>query len=91
MNVAVSPSRFAARFSKATGESPMAYLSKWCMNVAGPMLGETKISIGEIASEVGYENVPAFARSFKKHLGMPPAAWRTSSQKTLLGSEQLPK
>lgn len=79
-NVAVSPSRFAARFSKAIGESPMAYLSKWRMNVAGRLLKETRISIGEIASEVGYENVPAFTRSFKKHLGVPPAAWRARGQ-----------
>lgn len=32
--VAMSPSRFAARFSESLGDSPMAYVAKWRMNVA---------------------------------------------------------
>ncbi|HEY8097938.1 MAG TPA: AraC family transcriptional regulator [Methylobacter sp.] len=75
--VAMSPSRFAARFSAALGDSPMAYVTKWRMNVAGRLLDETRQGIGEIAADVGYENVAAFARGFKRHLGVPPGAWRT--------------
>jgi AraC-like DNA-binding protein len=75
--VAMSPSRFAARFSAALGDSPMAYVTKWRMNVAGRLLDETRQGIGEIAADVGYENVPAFARGFKRHLGVSPGAWRT--------------
>lgn len=79
-NVAMSPSRFAARFSSALGESPMAYVAKWRMNVAGRLLNDTREPIGKIAADVGYENVPAFNRAFKKHLGMPPAAWRAKRE-----------
>ncbi|TAN69197.1 MAG: AraC family transcriptional regulator [Methylobacter sp.] len=75
--VAMSPSRFAARFSAALGDSPMAYVTKWRMNVAGRLLDETQQGIGEIASDVGYDNVAAFARGFKRHLGVPPGAWRS--------------
>ena len=75
--VAMSASRFAARFTSALGESPMAYVTKWRMNVARRMLRETRVPIGNIALEVGYENLPAFNRAFKKHLGVPPAAWRS--------------
>jgi len=75
--VAMSPSRFAARFSAALGDSPMAYVTKWRMNVAGRLLDETRQGIGEIAADVGYDNVAAFARGFKRHLGVPPGAWRT--------------
>jgi AraC-like DNA-binding protein len=75
--VAMSASRFAARFSAALGDSPMAYVTKWRMNVAGRLLQETRQGIGEIAAEVGYENVAAFHRAFKRHIGLPPAAWRT--------------
>jgi AraC-like DNA-binding protein len=74
--VAMSPSRFAARFSAALGDSPMAYVTKWRMNVAGRLLDETRQGIGEIAADVGYDNVAAFARGFKRHLGVPPGAWR---------------
>ena len=76
--VAMSPSRFAARFSAALGDSPMAYVTKWRMNVAGRLLGESKQGVGEIAADVGYENVAAFSRAFKRHLGVPPATWRSS-------------
>jgi AraC-like DNA-binding protein len=74
--VAMSPSRFAARFTTALGDSPMAYVTKWRMNVAGRMLGDSQQRIEEIATAVGYENVAAFSRTFKRHLGIPPAAWR---------------
>jgi AraC-like DNA-binding protein len=75
-NVAMSPSRFAARFAAALGDSPMAYVTKWRMNVAGRLLSETQQGIGEIAANLGYENVAAFGRTFKRHLGLPPATWR---------------
>lgn len=74
--VAMSPSRFAARFSAALGDSPMAYVTKWRMNVAGRLLDDSQQSISEIAADMGYENVAAFTRSFKRHLGVTPAAWR---------------
>lgn len=76
--VTMSPSRFAARFTAALGDSPMAYVTKWRMNVAGRLLGESKRGVGEIAAHVGYENVTAFNRAFKRHLGVPPATWRSS-------------
>ena len=79
-NVAMSPSRFAARFSGAVGESPMAYLAKWRMNVASRLLNETQRGINDIATNVGYENVAAFSRAFKRHVGTPPATWRARSE-----------
>lgn len=74
--VAMSPSRFAARFSAALGESPMAYIAKWRMNVACRRLTNSQQSINQIANDLGYINLTAFNRAFKKLLGMPPAAWR---------------
>ncbi len=75
--VAMSPSRFAARFATAIGESPMVYVTKWRMNVAGRLLGSTQKAISEIAADVGYENLAAFSRAFKRHIGVPPATWRS--------------
>ncbi len=76
--VAMSPSRFAARFTAALGNSPMAYVTKWRMNVAGRLLRESQQGVGTIASDVGYENVAAFTRAFKRHLGVSPGAWRSA-------------
>lgn len=74
--VAMSPSRFAARFAAALGDSPMVYVTKWRMNVASRLLDGTQRGVGAIAAEVGYENLAAFNRAFKRHVGITPAAWR---------------
>ncbi len=74
--VAMSPSRFAARFTESLGESPMVYVAKWRMNVACRKLSASRIGVDQVAADVGYESVAAFNRAFKKHVGLPPAAWR---------------
>lgn len=74
--VAMSPSRFAARFADALGDSPMAYLTKLRMNVACRMLATSQVNIEQIASDVGYESAAAFNRAFRGYLGLPPGAWR---------------
>lgn len=79
-DVAMSPSRFAARFSEALGESPMAYATKWRMNVACRELAATRQSIEQVAANVGYESLAAFGRAFKRHVGISPAAWRTRAR-----------
>jgi len=74
--VAMSPSRFAARFSECLGDSPMAYVARWRMSVACRKLASTRTGIDRVAGDLGYESVAAFNRAFKKLVGMPPAAWR---------------
>lgn len=76
--VAISPSRFAARFRELTGESVMIYVTRWRMNVACKMLRETDNGLDQIALEVGYQNTPAFSRAFKAIVGQSPARWRSS-------------
>jgi AraC-like DNA-binding protein len=74
--VSMSPSRFAARFSESLGDSPMAYVASWRMNVACRKLATSGLAIDQIAADVGYESHAAFNRAFKKLVGLPPAAWR---------------
>jgi AraC-like DNA-binding protein len=81
-DVAMSPSRFAARFSEALGDSPMSYATKWRMNVACRELAGTQQGVEQIAARVGYESLAAFSRTFKKHVGISPAAWRTRERQT---------
>lgn len=76
--VAMSPSRFSARFTATLGISPMAYVARWRMNIACRRLQGTQQSINEIAFSLGYENLSAFSRSFKRHTGSTPATWRSS-------------
>lgn len=74
--VSISPSRFAARFSGALGQSPMAYVATWRMNLACRKLATSALSIDQIGAELGYESHAAFNRAFKKLVGLPPATWR---------------
>lgn len=74
--VAMSPSRFAARFAQALGESPMNYVARWRMSVARRRLAASRDSVEMIASDVGYQNSAAFIRAFQRHVGATPAAWR---------------
>ena len=75
--VSMSPSRFSARFTASLGDSPMAYVAKWRMNVACRKLAASRVSIEQIAAEVGYESHAAFNRAFKKLVGESPSAWRS--------------
>lgn len=74
--VTISPSRFAARFSEATGESPIVYLTRWRMYQACRALNASSHSIDRVANDVGYENQAAFSRTFKKYVGVSPTQWR---------------
>lgn len=78
--VALSPSRFAARFRQSTGSSALAYTARWRMNVACRMLAEGSHSIATVAARVGYDSVPAFARAFKSLVGTPPGQWRVEAR-----------
>ncbi len=86
--VSISPSRFATRFTEAVGMSPMAYVATWRMHIACRSLKSGRQSVERIAASLGYESQAAFSRSFRKHLGLSPAAWRARevSQEKNLGT-----
>jgi len=43
--------------------------------VAKQLLKQLNLSIVEVAERVGYESEAAFNRAFRRHVGLPPAAW----------------
>lgn len=74
----LSRSVFAERFARLIGEAPMAYISRWRMNVAAHALRNSQTSIARVAETVGYESEAAFNRAFQRVLGVSPGAWRRS-------------
>ena len=73
---AVSRSVLADRFQRVLAISPMRYLTSWRLQLAAHRLGTTDDGMAAIAASVGYESEAAFNRAFKRHVGVPPAAWR---------------
>jgi AraC-like DNA-binding protein len=64
------------RFAHLVGESPLAYLSRWRLILAARMLETTDNHVLRVALDVGYESDAAFARAFKRVVGIPPAQYR---------------
>jgi AraC-like DNA-binding protein len=81
--VALSPSRFAARFRDIVGESVMDYIGRWRANVACRLLRETDLALDKVALRIGYASTPAFSRAFKARLGLPPAQWRRTRESAI--------
>jgi AraC-like DNA-binding protein len=74
--VSMSRSAFAARFTELVGEPVMQYVSRWRMHVAVSALREEGATVAELADRLGYRSEAAFARAFKRVVGMPPGAVR---------------
>lgn len=63
---------FASRFKAAVGSSPMEYLTRWRMLLAGDRLKNTDESVSEIATSLGYESESAFSKAFRRTMGRSP-------------------
>jgi AraC-like DNA-binding protein len=77
--ISLSPSRFAVRFTETMGITPMIYVTRWRMYLASKLLKDTILGLEQISTQVGYENVAAFSRAFKRNVGSSPGVWRADN------------
>ena len=68
----MSRSIFALKFKERVGESPMQYLTRWRMLLAGDRLLSSEMPILAIALSLGYESESAFGKAFKRVIGTSP-------------------
>ncbi len=80
--VGMSRSAFSARFTELVGEPVMRYVTNWRMHLALTWLREDKLSVGQLASRLGYESEAAFARAFKRVIGAAPGSARLTTSLT---------
>ena len=78
--VGMSRSVLAERFRRYLSETPIAYLTRWRLQLGAQMLKSTSNRVAQIAGEVGYESEPSFNRAFKREFGFPPARFRSHSK-----------
>ena len=76
LEVGMSRSVFAERFTSLVGQPPMQYLTLWRMHVAAQRLREGRGSVAQIGFAIGYESEAAFSRAFKRQFGTSPGTWR---------------
>ncbi|HVO63394.1 MAG TPA: AraC family transcriptional regulator [Terriglobales bacterium] len=82
--VGISRSALVERFTRYLSEPPMAYLTRWRLQLAARSLERTSRGVAEIASDVGYESEAAFNRAFKREFGRPPGRYRSDHKAHLV-------
>jgi transcriptional regulator GlxA family with amidase domain len=78
--VGISRSVLAERFRHYLNETPIAYLTRWRLQLGAQMLSSTNHSVAQLAAEVGYESEAAFNRAFKRRFEVPPARFRVRTR-----------
>lgn len=77
--VHLNPNHFSEVFKRETGQGYMEFVTRERMLRAGRLLLTTQKKIGEIAGEVGYEDMKYFSQQFKKMMGSTPSEYRISN------------
>ena len=68
----MSRSIFAQRFREKVGETPIAYLTRWRMMLAGDRLANSRDPLAQTAQSLGYASENAFNTAFKRVMGQSP-------------------
>ena len=78
--IAMSRAAFAKRFKERVGQTMFEYLTALRMRHARDLLRDSELRVYEIANQVGYESDLAFAKAFKRLLGVTPAMYRKQAR-----------
>ncbi|GGH35149.1 helix-turn-helix domain-containing protein [Paenibacillus segetis] len=76
----LNPDYLARIFKKETGQSVMEFLLQERIKLAKDLLVKSNLTIGDIASSVGYSHFSHFSKTFKKHTGYNPNEFRQMSR-----------
>ena len=74
-------SRFHELFRRETGRTPAEMLAEIRLDCAETLLGQTSLSIAEIALMVGYSEQSALTRSLRRRRGTTPRAFRRALER----------
>ena len=77
--VGMSRSVFALRFRETVGTTPMEYLTRWRMLLAGERLKNSSDGLSAIARSLGYESESAFGKAFRRVMGCSPRQYTRSA------------
>lgn len=72
----VSYSKFRKDFKRVTGQSPNQYQLTLRLEKVKELLSTTRLSIGEIAYQTGFDSVSHLSKTFTKKFNLSPRAYR---------------
>lgn len=72
----MAPNYLTTEFKRYYGLSIINYLIQVRFFHAKILLSDAKLNIGDVAREVGYEDLQHFSKLFKKHVGLSPTKFR---------------
>jgi AraC-like DNA-binding protein len=78
--VGMSRSIFALKFKETVGTTPMEYLTRWRMLLAGDRLMNSAEPISAIGLSLGYESESAFSKAFRRIMGSSPRQYSRRRQ-----------
>lgn len=79
----VTPNHLNKSVKSVTGKSPTLWINELMMLEAKVLLYQSRLSISEIAYELGLEDPSYFGRMFKKHVGSTPSNFRKKMENPL--------
>jgi transcriptional regulator GlxA family with amidase domain len=77
--VAMSPRTLARHVRAATGKSPLALVQSVRLHRARALIENTRMSIEQVAAQVGYQDATALRRLMRKAAGATPSRFRVGS------------
>lgn len=81
--VGMSRSVFALRFREIVGTTPVEYLTRWRMLLAGERLKNSSDGLSAIARSLGYESESAFGKAFRRVMGCSPRQYGRSAPRAV--------
>lgn len=68
-------------FKEKMGVSPKKYIMEYKLKMAGKLLRETSLSIGQVALSVGFDDQLYFSTAFRSFFGKAPSSYRKEEYK----------
>ena len=76
----LTPSHFCRVFKRATGATPHQFVMKARLDRARDLLGQSGLSVAQVADMTGFTSQSHFTRAFRQYSGTTPSGWRHTIQ-----------
>lgn len=78
----LSPYHLCRQFKQKTGFGLMEYVTVKRMDHAKKLLADEKLTVTEVSTACGYDNLSSFCRRFQAIVGVSPSAFRRQARQT---------